>query len=142
MLRWIVRDSLIRLYDISSIIIFSASVNIVTWGLTLESSNLKLLVWLISSFFLLVYSGQCSYWLCKEVDQRIINSVGVENHAINEIKRNRMSFKFQRHFISAICFFIGGVVLFILFVNYTKPNNSPGFNNCNCKIQEILNPKP
>ncbi|HHT9144115.1 MAG: hypothetical protein Q7J76_02450 [Candidatus Brocadiaceae bacterium] len=120
MLRWIVRNSSIRLYDISSIIIFSASVNIITWGLTLKNNRLIYLFLLISSFSSLAYSGWCSYWLCKEVEQYIDRAMRIENAAVNEIKKDCMSFNFQIHFIFAICFFIMGVACFSLFVSSNK----------------------
>lgn len=120
MLRWIIRDSLIRLYDISSVMLFSASVNIITWGLTLKNNKLIFLLLLISSFSSLAYSGWCSYWLCKEVDKYIDSAMRIENAAINKIKEGGISFNFQIHFIFAIYFFILGVFCFFLFVTYNK----------------------
>lgn len=120
MLCWIIRDSLIRLYDISSIMLFSASVNIITWGLTLKNNRLIFLLLLISSFSSLAYSGWCSYWLCKEVDKYINSAMRIENAAINKIKESGMSFNFRIHFIFAIFFFILGVACFSLFVSYKE----------------------
>ncbi len=120
MLRWIIRDNLIRLYDISSVMLFSASINIITWGLTLKNNRLIFLLLLIGSFLSLAYSGWCFYWLCKEVGKYIDSAMGIENAAINKIKDGGISFNFQIHFIFAISFFILGVACFSLFVSYKE----------------------
>jgi hypothetical protein len=115
MLRYIIKEDFIRLYDVISIIILSASVNVLIWGLTQSYSHIVNLycfyIWFVSAFCLLTYSGGCFYWLHKEVDRCIKDSAGVEESAINKVLKNKkLTSKYIRHFIFSILCFIFGMI--------------------------------
>lgn len=115
MLTWIVKSSLIRLYDVLSIIIFSASVNIIIWGSTVTDINCPLFYpFLILSFGSFVCGGWCSYWLYDEVKSYIRDAAGVEESAITEIHKSGMSSKFKSYFLLGIVCSAMGIIFFLI----------------------------
>lgn len=119
MLRYIVRIGSVRFYDVFSIILLSAAVNVLIWGLTLSlEKTINLMLFyksFILAFILLSYSGWCFYWLHKEVGSALNKAAGLEYTAISTITDNNLKSTYIRYFILSISFFILG----IFFVSYS-----------------------
>jgi len=105
LLKLIVRDNLIRFYDVLAIIIFSAAVNIIT------TSRIDFLVFL--TFLSLIISGWCFYWLFENVKLYLQRAMGVEMEAINLIVQLGLAGRFQRYFLLGIFAFIIGIITLI-----------------------------
>lgn len=115
MLKRIVKKKFIRIYDVLSIIIFSASVNVIIWGATFTThkTNLFYPVVMLSSI-LLCYSGWCFYWLSAEIKQ-VFEEAILDDAAVLRIKDNKMlTSKFNRHYVRGILYGIFGVIFTII----------------------------
>jgi len=113
-LKLIVRENLIRLYDVLAIIIFSAAVNIVTTGIMDSRNKCGIDYFLLFlAFLFLIISGWCFYWLFENVKLYLQRAMGVEMEAINLIVQLGLAGRFQRYFLSGILAFIIGIITLI-----------------------------
>lgn len=111
MLRWIVRKRLTRLYDVVSIIILSAAVNVLVWGFTIlpKNQSVEFYIGLMFCFLSMAGSGWCLYWMHDEVEYSLRQTVGVEGAAIAWIREQGKTRGFQVHFILAVVGLVVGI---------------------------------
>lgn len=104
------------MYDVVSIIIFSASVNILVWGFTVtpDSRAVEFYIPLALCFLLLAGSGWCLYWLHDELEYSLQQTAGIEEAAIDWIQQRGTSWDFRYHFIGGVVGFVLGIATFWL----------------------------
>lgn len=115
MLKWIVRKRLIRFYDVISVIILSAAVNILIWGWTVNVKVTFLFYLLLMLGFIALVGGGWSFcWLYQEVDHFLKDTFDDEVTAIIRIREKGNALQFQLHFVLGVLLTIGGVVMFVI----------------------------